>query len=170
MTTRVIQACVAILVVGCGGPAATTGYGHAPAESAPAPFDIPLLTPDGAALELSELHGRTVLLFLFATFDLPSQAALQPLSEVATEHPEMTVVGIALQPNARELLEIFGTTLDIDFPLAYETENLLLRGLTDVGQIDGVPTYVLLDHNGIVTRKAMGPMSTHALRRFCGFD
>ena len=170
MNIRALCVSVAALLAGCGATTTTTSYGDATADSTPAPFDVPLRTAYGEPVELSELHGHTVLLYLFATFDLPSQAALEPLREVAREHPELRVVGIALQPNAGELLPIFGSALEVEFPLAYEPENLLLRGLTDVGQIAGVPTYVLLDSAGFITQKAFGAMSAQALRQWCGLE
>lgn len=162
----------ALLVVlsACGGTAPATSTGDTSATSERGPLDVELRHATGEALELADYRGQLVLLYLFATFDLPSQAALEPLREVATQHPDLRVVGIALQPNAAELLKIFGSALGIEFPLAYDPANVLLRGLTDVGQVEGVPAYVLLDRHGVVARKSVGPMGAAALRSWCGFE
>jgi len=158
---------VAVLLA-CGGSTPPTTHDGVPAAATPAAIDVELRHASGDPLDLAELHGRQVLLYLFATFDLPSQAALEPLREVALQHPDLRVVGIALQPNAKELLQMFGNALEIEFPLAYDPNNLLLRGLTDVGPVEGVPMYVLLDGDGVIQRKSVGPMGAQALRRWCG--
>lgn len=155
---------------GCGGPTSNADYGEAHVEPTRAPFDVPLLDANNEPVELSEMRGQFVLLFLFATFDLPSQAALEPLREVAGQHPEMKVIGVALQPNPRDLLQIFATALELDFPLTYDPENRLLQGLTDLGRVDSVPTYVLLDRDGFIAKASTTPMNAGALRQWCGFD
>ena len=60
---------------------------------------------DGRWLELADLRGTPVLLFVFATFDAVSQAALKSLRPFVPQHPEVVVVGIAAQPRAAQLVE-----------------------------------------------------------------
>lgn len=163
-------ALLVLLTCGCGSSTPSADYGDAHSEPARAPLELPLLNINNEPVELAELRGHFVLLFLFATFDLPSQAALEPLREVAKQHPELRVVAIALQPNPQQLLPIFASAFELELPLAYDPENRLLRGLTDVGPVSGVPGYVLLDRSGFITRTSSTPMNADALRRWCGFE
>ena len=154
------------LLYACGSSAASDGYGRAHEESDPAPFELRLIEASGEPLDVSTLRGAPVLLFLFATFDLGSQAAIEPLGEFAKRHSDLQVVGVALQPNPRDLLQIFPSTLKVDFPLTYDPDNHLLQGLTDLGRIEGVPFYALIDRQGFVERKAIGPLGVDALERW----
>lgn len=133
-------------------------------------FELALRDSRGEALSLADFRGRTVLLYLFATFDLPSQAALEPLQEVARAHPELNVIGIALQPEPQDLLGIFADALQLEITLAYEPDNRLLRGLTDLGSVEGVPTYVLIDRHGLITKRWTGALNAAALRQWCGYE
>jgi peroxiredoxin len=156
---------------GCGStPSTQPTYGATAAERPLQPFELSLRNTEGEEIQLADFRGRAVLLFPFATFDLPSQAALEPLQEVAREHPELTVLGIALQPDPQDLLGIFANALQVEINLAYETDNRLLRGLTDLGRIDGVPSYVLIDRHGAITKRWTGALNATALRQWCGYE
>lgn len=161
-------------VVACGS-AAPSGdvYGTTAAtntERTIQPFELALRDSHGEELSLADFRGRTVLLYLFATFDLPSQAALEPLQEVAGAHPELSVIGVALQPDPQDLLGIFASTLELEITLAYEPDNRLLRGLTDLGPVEGVPTYVLVDRHGLITKRWTGALNATALSQWCGYE
>lgn len=166
------RACLLALAVlsACGGSAASDGYGRTHDEAGPAPFELKLTEASGEALDISAFRGSPILLFLFATFDIGSQAAVEPLREFAQRHPELQVVGVALQPNPRDFLPIFASTLKVEFPLAYDPDNRLLQGLTDLGGIEGVPYYVLIDRQGFIERRAIGPLGVDALERWQAGD
>lgn len=155
----------------CGGSTSQEStYGSARAEPVSQPFELSLRDGNNEPFTLADFRGRSVLLFLFATFDLPSQAALEPLQAFAREHPEIETLGIALQPDPQDLLNIFADALQLEITLAYEADNRLLQGLTDLGRIDGVPTYVLVDRHGHITKRWTGPLNASALRHWCGFE
>lgn len=171
MTPKLVTAILAAALLGaCGGTQTAEPYGRGQETTTIQPLDLPLRDPTGAPIDLADFRGRFLLLFLFATFDLTSQAALEPLQEVAAEHSEMSVLAIALQPDARELLPIFAAALNVEIPLAYDPDNRVLQGLTDIGQVAGVPTYVLVGRDGLIVRQMQGPLSAPALKQWCGLD
>lgn len=163
-------ACATLIACASTSSSQQAGYGDAHQEPVAEPFRLALIDAQGEPFDVSDMQGKQRLLYLFATFDLPSQAALEPLREVAQQHPELAVIGIALQPNPRDLLQIFASTLSVEFPLAYEPDNRLLQGLTELGRIGGVPTYVLIDHEGFVQKQITGAMNAPTLAQWCGFD
>jgi hypothetical protein len=172
MNPRLCGCVLSAMLAACGGPSEPPpSYAPAPAQhEAPDTLEITLRMSDGQPIDLVDYRGRRVLLYLFATFDLPSQAALAPLQEVAQQQPELAVIGVAMQPNAAELLPFFAAALNLEIALAYELDNRLLQGLTDLGPIEGVPTYVLLDSHGEPVRRFTGVMSAQALTQWCSED
>ena len=58
-------------------------------------LDLGVRLSDGQWVELADLRGTPVLVFVFATFDAVSQASLTPLRPFVPQHPEIVVVGIA---------------------------------------------------------------------------
>jgi hypothetical protein len=64
--------------------------------------------------------------------------------------PGVTIVGVAVQPDAKEFLRPFRDALDIPFALYFDGSGALLHGKTALGKIPGVPAYVALDAEGHV--------------------
>jgi hypothetical protein len=130
----------------CGGtgdrPLGTGG------RSGDAPIDFTIRTPERVTIELSDLRGRKVLVFFFATWDGMSQASLEPLGEVVRGHPEIYVIGIAQQPDPELLVDAYVNALDPPFVVGFDPSGELARGTTDFGTIDTIPTYVALDEDG----------------------
>lgn len=118
---------------------------------------------EGSQFDVTEFRGQRVLLFLFATFDLTSHAAVEPLQQFAREHTDLKVIGIAVQPDPRELLAIFASALEIDFDVAYDADNSILRGLSALGQVNAVPSYVLIESDGTIAKQLSRPMNVAAL-------
>ncbi len=162
--------------LGCGGSQSERGEAAMPSgpdvygvssvsESATpkSPVRLELTTPEGETLALQKLRGTTVLLFLFATYDLASQAALKPLMDFEKRHPELRVVGVALQPNPAKLLELYAEFGSVTFPLAFDQNEEILPGLSTLGQINSVPTYILVDERGHIAGRKTGPASEEEL-------
>ena len=91
---------------------------------------------------MGDLRGRPILLYFFATFDLPSQANLNMLNAFAADHPEIRVLGVAVQPDARALLGAWVNALSPQFPVAYDSDHAIADGGTALGDDSGpcVPT------------------------------
>jgi peroxiredoxin len=136
-----------LVIAGCAG--SQTG------SSTPA-LDLTLTSDAGRNLELAALRGRPTLLFLFATYDPISQLALTPLMAASKTQPDVTVVGVAVQPDAREFLKPFRDALDIPFALYFDGSGALLQGKTALGRIPGIPAYVALDAQGHVRATFFG--------------
>ncbi|MEM9187876.1 MAG: TlpA disulfide reductase family protein [Myxococcota bacterium] len=143
-----------ILAAACGGGGEALGTG-VPAR-VPPPVELGLQTPEGTDLDLQELRGRRVLLFLFATFDGESQAVLNSLERFVERHPEIYVIGIAVQPNPEQLLDAWNTALDPPFVTTFEPRATIQEGVSDLGEIDAVPTLVLLDGDGRIENRKVG--------------
>ncbi|MDH5672420.1 MAG: TlpA family protein disulfide reductase [Myxococcales bacterium] len=130
------------------------------------PVELTLIDTDGGARSLGAMRGRPLLLFVFATYDDASQLALAPLTSFVRRHPEIPVLGIAAQPDPERLLKLFGEALDLPFPLAYEPQNRVVSGESQLGEIPAVPSYLLLDAEGRIIDRAVGALDGEGLENF----
>lgn len=161
-----MRAALALLfVMGCGG-AASESPGRTTTEGASEsrPIELTLRTVDGAFYEIGELRGGTVLLYFFATFDGVSQAGLDPLGRFATAHDgELTIVGVAIQPEARELLDAYVHALAPPFVATYDPDDRVTQGATDLERVVTVPTYVMIDARGVEVARHEGLANVRTL-------
>ncbi|RLB53655.1 MAG: hypothetical protein DRJ42_11325 [Deltaproteobacteria bacterium] len=147
----------------CGGTEDEHAYGRSTAHRGPSPVDLEVRTTDGAYITLAELRGRPTILYLFATFDGVSQAAVTPLSRFVRHHPEVQVLAIAAQPNPGPFTEAWTAALAPPFVVAWDPEDQVTLGTTDLGSIEAVPTYVFLDARGIEVERYVGFASQNQL-------
>lgn len=110
-------------------------------------------------MELANLRGRPVLLFVFATFDAVSQAVLKSLRPFVSQHPEIIVVGIAAQPRAGPLVEAWAYALDPPFPVGADPYGGVENGESVLGHIDRVPTFIVYDEAGYEIARDTGLLS-----------
>ncbi|MDD9944372.1 MAG: hypothetical protein OXU20_25230 [Myxococcales bacterium] len=127
------------------------------------PIDLPVETAGGETLRLSAYRGRPTLLFLFATYDSASQLAWTPLLKVRERFAHLQLLGIALQPGADRLLDLYGETLGIRDPLTFDPSGEILAGHTGLGPIEAIPGYVLLSAEGTLLARHTGAASASEL-------
>jgi len=128
-------------------------------------LDLGLRLSDGRWLELADLRGTPVLLFVFATFDAVSQASLKSLRPFVPQHPEVIVVGIAAQPRATQLVEAWAYALDPPFVVGADPYGRVENGETMLGKIETVPTYILYGANGYEIDRTTGLVTEGDLGR-----
>jgi thiol-disulfide isomerase/thioredoxin len=176
-----VARCVALVWVllagclaGCGGapaPARTlTLPGLTPTEDAPAPgaVELALRRADGSFLDLGDLRGQPVLVFVFATYDATSQMALHPLRRIVEEYPDLLVIGIAAHHSARLLVEPYALALRPPFEVTYDPEETVADGRSSLGEIAAVPTFVVLDRLGRPVARHLGFADEAQLRGLLG--
>ncbi len=126
-------------------------------------LDLGLRLSDGQWLELGDLRGTPVLLFVFATFDTVSQASLTPLRAFVPQHPEVIVIGVAAQPRATQLVEAWAYALDPPFVVGANPYGRVETGDSALGKIEIVPTYILYDANGYEIERMTGLLTEGGL-------
>ncbi len=128
-------------------------------------LDLGLRLTDGRWLELADLRGTPVLLFVFATFDAVSQASLKSLRPFVPQHPEVIVVGVAAQPRALQLVDAWAFALDPPFVVGANPYGYVENGESMLGKIETVPTYILYDANGYEIDRTTGLVTEGDLAR-----
>ena len=161
---------IAPLVLGlaCGGGSASapsSAIGESRRAPDPRAVELALRRPSGEWLHVGDLRGRPVLLFVFATYDGGSQAALQPLARFVRHHRDVHVIGIAAQPDAAQLLDPYERALTPPFALTYDPEGTVATGTSMLGGLDAVPTFVMLDASGHEVERHVGFPGTRTLDR-----
>ena len=143
------------LALGCAGGSSSARQ-TTPEVTTGDRLNLGLRLSDGRWLELADLRGTPVLLFVFATFDAGSQASLTPLRPFVSQHPEVIVIGIAAQPRALQLVEAWAHALDPPFVVGADPYGKVENGESSLGKIEAVPTYILYDANGYQIARTTG--------------
>ena len=147
----------------CGAAPPASGVGNSHVEPGARPVELALVTEAGALVDVGDFRGQTVLLFIFATYDGVSQAALTPVSRFVRHHPEVYVLGVAAQPNPRALLDAWKAALNPPFAVAYSPEDRVTTGTSDLGALGAIPTFVVLNAQGFEVARHTGMVSEDRL-------
>jgi len=146
-----------LLVVALGCARDSSGAQNtSPRAEKGARLDLGVRLSDGRWLELADLRGTPVLLFVFATFDAVSQASLKSLRPFVPQHPEVIVIGVAAQPRAAQLVEAWAYALDPPFVVGTNPYGRVENGESSIGKIETVPTYILYDADGYEIDRTTG--------------
>jgi hypothetical protein len=155
----------ALGLVGCGASSSPGTIGQSRGAPDPRAVELALRRTTGEWIHVGDLRGRPVLLFVFATFDGVSQAALQPIGRFLRHHRDVHVLGIAAQPDAAQLLDPYERALTPPFFLTYDPEGYVATGTSPLGSIDAVPTFIMLDASGHEVERHVGFPGTRTLER-----
>jgi hypothetical protein len=152
---------------GAGNSRSTTPIGAAGTPS-PAPISLSLESLSGEPLELASLRGRAVLVIAFNHDDLRSQATLRDAERVARAHPEtLTVVALCGNPGSfrtlRLLLETFARVLELEATKVVMADDRVREGTSPLGAIEHVPTTILINRAGVVSRTVVGLIDQRAI-------
>jgi len=153
-----------VIALGCVRDSGGTRASSAEARSGPR-LDLGLRLTNGRWVELADLRGTPVLLFVFATFDAVSQASLKSLRPFVPQHPGLIVVGVAAQPRAGQLVEAWAYALDPPFAVGTNPYGYVENGESMLGKIETVPTYILYDAQGYEVDRTAGLLSEGDLVR-----
>ncbi len=130
-------------------------------------LDVAFERLDGRSANLLDYAGAPTAVLLLATFDAPSLLMTQTIDPLAQAlRPRgLRVVGIAVQPRARDLLPAFRDFARVSFDLGAASRELL-DGETALGRVRVVPALVLIDRRGRVVRVHVGPIDGRTLREW----
>lgn len=134
----------AILVLGAAAALLfVVGRLRAPSLPEVAP-GFALASLDGSTIDLADLRGRTVVLNFWATWCPPCRAEIPSFSRFARRHPEIAVLGIAVDGEPDELRQA-RERMGIDYPVLRADEATLAAY-----RVETLPTTVVVDPDGRV--------------------
>lgn len=120
--------------------------------------EFSLLDTDGTPHSLAEHRGRVVVLNFWGTWCPPCLKELPGLSRFADEHPEVLVLGVAVDSGSAKRLAAEKERLDIRFPVV--VADHLVQGAYGVRVL---PTTFVIDGDGIVRHHQVGIVTEERL-------
>ena len=120
--------------------------------------DFQVTTIDGDLIHLKSLRGRPVVLNFWASWCGPCKTEAPAFSRFATEHPDIPVIGLAVDSGSAARVRRTVKDWKITFPVAI-ADNTLQRKY----DISTLPTTVILDPDGKVKTVHVGIMSERNL-------
>lgn len=117
-------------------------------------------TIDDKPLTANDLRGRATLLLFVTMHELGSQLMVQQAEQrLHKVVPRINVVAVLMEgPEYTPLAPAFRDGLSLSYPLVMASPALL-RGSTPFGEIDYLPTTLVLDRQGNEAQRLRGPVS-----------
>jgi hypothetical protein len=123
-------------------------------------------TIDGETLRSADLRGRATLLLFVTMHELGSQLMAQQAEHCLHKVvPRVNAVAVLMEgPEFASLAPAFREGLSLSYPLVMATPAML-RASSPFGEIDYLPTALVLDPEGKETERFRGPTSEAELER-----
>lgn len=147
--------------------AASTPAPPAVTEAAGAPLVFSFPEVRGKADVTGEsLRGRISIVGFVTTYDLPSQAQVRYLNQLAREHvPRLNVALLVLEPpENREIAAAFADMLGLKYPVAM-ADAATIRGEGPFAGLHHVPSLVILDREGRERYRYLGMLDAAKLEQ-----
>jgi cytochrome c biogenesis protein CcmG/thiol:disulfide interchange protein DsbE len=134
-------------------PAKNIPVGSAPGQLA---FDFSLDDTSGQRIKLSDLRGHPVVINFWASWCPPCRQELPALQSAYQRFRDQGVIllGVDVRESA-EAVKNFAPQFGLTFPLLLDQDG----ALSERFQVRGIPTTVLLDAEGIVRARHVGPLT-----------
>lgn len=135
-----------------------------PGKRLPAP-KLEGTTLDGASLSLSDLTGKVVVINVWGSWCAPCRAETPDLVRLANETADRAVrfVGINTRDN-RDAAKAFVRNFNVPYPSVRDNNGEVLLAFRDTIPTTVVPTTVVIDRQGQVAARVIGPVSYNTLK------
>ncbi|MBS4208362.1 redoxin domain-containing protein [Bacillus sp. FJAT-50079] len=134
------------------------------------PPDFELQTIDGNTIKLSDYKGKKVILNFWATWCPPCKAEMPHMenyykTSAKDENVEIIAVNLTMAErgtNVMEKVSNFIKEYELTFPIPLDEEGKV----SDVYKPLTIPTTYLINTDGLVHRKVVGPMDDERIRNY----
>jgi peroxiredoxin len=145
-------------------PSLTSADGPTCRASSQAKLDFVLKDQNGVSVHLSDYKGKVVLVNFWATWCGPCKVEIPEFVKLYSEYKDrgFVILGVLAQDTpSKEQLHAFMTENRMDYPVLYSTEQF--EGA--FGEIWALPTSYLINRDGAVCAKQLGPASKEDVER-----
>jgi len=137
------------------------------AQASPAiadPADFTLQDLDGAPVSLSDYRGRWVVVNFWASWCPPCIRELPELVRYQSANPDVQVIGINFEDSTATEARAFLEPFAVNFP------NLKVgrEPLVPFEPLEGLPTTAIVDPQGKIVERHMGPVTAEHLDKLVG--
>jgi cytochrome c biogenesis protein CcmG/thiol:disulfide interchange protein DsbE len=143
-----------------GGLGVNSVFGRVDVSAEPASdFTVELL--EGGALNLSDLRGKVVLVDFWASWCPPCRQEAQTLAQVYQEYADQPVefIGVDIWDRREDALAYIND-YNVPYPNGIDEKGTILIAYG----VTGIPEKFIIDQNGVVRHKLVGPTSADTLR------
>ncbi|SEM54308.1 Peroxiredoxin [Mesobacillus persicus] len=120
--------------------------------------DFELTTPDGETVKLSDYQGKKVILNFWATWCPPCKAEMPHMQDFYEKNKENDIeilaVNLTNMDKGQAAIEEFVTDYGLTFEIPLDEDGSI--GMQY--QAFSIPTSYMIDTNGVITKKIVGPM------------
>lgn len=151
----VLFCCALVLVTGCSKQDKPKSQLQA-AEKSPAP-EITITSLQGEQIKLSSLKGKVVMLNFWATWCPPCREEIPSMMKLAAamKGKPFQMLAVSIDEGGVPAIKEFFKESGYNLPAYVDTtmESSKLYGIT------GVPETFIIDKNGVIVKKVIGPMA-----------
>ena len=142
------------LLVACGGGG--TGKPLRPTV----PVSLRLAVLDGGEVALADFRGRPVVIHAFTTWSLAATGDAEQLIALHRAQGDggAVVLGLALDLEGYAVVSPWRKALDVPYLVALADDGVRTGG-TALGQLDTVPTTIVLDRSGVIAHRLERPLA-----------
>lgn len=136
-------------------PPPAAAAGQAPDAGAPMPaYSAPKL--GGGTYDIAEQRGKVVLFNVWATWCGPCRAETPDLQELHKRYTArgLEVVGVSVDEGGENDVKPFVAEFKVEYPIVLDPEGKAAAVL----RTDVLPTSVLIDRNGTIVWRRIGPI------------
>lgn len=107
--------------------------------------EFALQTVSGKTVALSDFRGQTVVLDFWGTWCVPCVKALPAMADLASEHADVPILGLASYEDAETDPEAFARAKGVEYPILRADEATL-----EAYRIYAFPTYIVVGPDGSI--------------------
>ena len=121
--------------------------------------DLQTTTLSGDIVSLNDYRGKKIILNFWTTWCAPCREEMPDMQDyyeegAETDNVEILAVNLTKMDNGIDKVEAFVKDYGLTFPILMDESG----SLGDQFQAISIPTTYILDEEGIITKKIMGPM------------
>lgn len=126
-------------------------------------IDFALKTVEGKEIKLSHFYGKVIVVNFWTTWCAYCQEEMEELnkfySETRSLNVELLGVNVTSSEKSEQAVRQFVEILDLPFQIGLDVEGEVSK----MYQIIGIPTTFIIDREGIVRKKILGPVTADIL-------
>lgn len=126
--------------------------------------DFELKTLDGKQAKLSDYRGKKVILNFWATWCPPCRAEIPDMEKFYSSYKDkgIVILGVNLTQTEKSQSDVgdFAKSYGITYPVVLDAEN----SVAGVYQVSAIPTSYIIDSQGIISEKVVGPMDFETMK------
>lgn len=128
--------------------------------------EFELNTLNGKQMKLSSLKGKTVIVNFWTSWCTYCQSEVSELNSFyeSANHEEIEVLGVNITSSENSIQQVnqFVKQYKMNFPILLDKQGEVVKAY----QIIGIPTTFVIDENGRIKRKLVGPITKEMLQTF----